>query len=174
MDTFEALKFCPNCGNSSWEDKTPDFRVCRQCSYEWYKVPHPGAAGLVFDAEGRLMLLRRSRNPAKGKLGFPGGFCNIKESAEQAVAREVWEETKIKVEIEKFLFSLPNLYEYRGVELYPLDLFFKCRIIDNSHFEIDTSENSEIVFLKPEQIKLDDIGLPSHREVLKRLFGLTA
>lgn len=174
MDTFEALKFCPHCGKSDWESKAADFRVCRACGYEFYKNPTLGGAGLVFDDQGRLMLLRRSRNPGKGKLGFPGGFCNVKESIEDAVKREVWEEAKIKIKIEEYLFSVPNSYEYRGVELYPLDFFFKCRIIDQSHAEIDTSESSELVFTKPEEIDLNDIGLPSHREVLKRLFGLKA
>ncbi len=169
MDPFEALKFCPQCGKSNWENRTSRLRVCKDCGYEMYKNPTIGAAALIFDEQNRLMLLRRAKNPGLGKLDVPGGFCEVSEKIENAVKREVKEETNIDVEIERFLFSIPNNYEYMGVQLYPLDFFFKCKIIDDSKFELDLSENSEMMFLSPEEIKPEDIALPSIRLALQWL-----
>lgn len=172
MEPFEALKFCPKCGKSDWDNKTNNFRKCRNCGYEMYKNPTIGASALVFDEGGKLLLLRRNKNPAKGTLSLPGGFCEIKESIEEAVMREIFEETGIRIVTEEFLLSRPNDYEYQGIELYPLDFFFRCRIINQDHLKLDTDENSEIVFIHPQEIKLCDIGLKSHKEVLKLLFKL--
>ncbi|MBO0750539.1 MAG: NUDIX hydrolase [Bradyrhizobiaceae bacterium] len=48
---------------------------------------------VVFDAAGRLLLIRRKNPPFRGRYALPGGYVNYGESAEQAAARELKEET---------------------------------------------------------------------------------
>lgn len=43
--------------------------------------------------EGRFLLVRRGRAPAKGLYAFPGGRVEAGETREQAVVREALEET---------------------------------------------------------------------------------
>lgn len=169
MDPFEALKFCPNCGKSDWNNKSSYIRVCHCCGYEMYKNPTIGAAALIFDNEGQIMLLKRAKNPGLGKLDVPGGFCEAGETIEDAIKRETKEETNLDIDIEKFLFSIPNNYEYKGVQLYPLDFFFKCRLKDLNNFKLDLSENSEMIMMKLEDIKEEDIALESIRKALRHL-----
>lgn len=166
MNPFEVLKFCPKCGKSDWEVKSQNFRKCRACGYEMFKNPTIGAAALVYDDQGRLMVMRRAKEPGLGTLDVPGGFCEIQERIEDAIAREVLEETNIKIEIDEYLFSIPNDYVYKGVELYPLDFFFKCKITDMSNIKLDLEENSEILFLHPQQINVEEFGLKSIRQAL--------
>lgn len=54
---------------------------------------------VVHDAQGRLLLVLRGREPAAGLWSIPGGKVEPGESREAAVAREVLEETGLVVEV---------------------------------------------------------------------------
>jgi 8-oxo-dGTP diphosphatase len=50
---------------------------------------------VVFDAEDRLLLIRRKNDPFKGHYALPGGFVDIGETVEAAARRELKEETAV-------------------------------------------------------------------------------
>jgi 8-oxo-dGTP diphosphatase len=58
-------------------------------------VPCVGA--VVRDAAGRLLLIRRGQEPSRGLWSLPGGRVEAGETPEQAVVREVREETGLEV-----------------------------------------------------------------------------
>jgi 8-oxo-dGTP diphosphatase len=58
-------------------------------------VPCVGA--VVLDAAGRLLLIRRGHEPHAGLWSLPGGRVEAGETLEQAVRREVLEETGLPV-----------------------------------------------------------------------------
>jgi 8-oxo-dGTP diphosphatase len=58
-------------------------------------VPCVGA--VIRDAAGRLLLIRRGHDPHRGSWSLPGGRVEAGESVEQAVEREVLEETGLTV-----------------------------------------------------------------------------
>ena len=51
---------------------------------------------VVFDAEDRLLLIRRRNEPFKGHYALPGGFVDIGETVETAARRELKEETSVE------------------------------------------------------------------------------
>ena len=63
--------------------------------YEWPR-PMVTTDAVIFavtpDAT-KLLLVKRGHDPYKGKWAIPGGFINIDEELEDAVARELQEET---------------------------------------------------------------------------------
>jgi 8-oxo-dGTP diphosphatase len=63
--------------------------------------PVLGAAGIVVD-NGALLLVQRGRPPGLGRWAVPGGRIEFGERARAAVAREVFEETGVVVEVGEF------------------------------------------------------------------------
>jgi 8-oxo-dGTP diphosphatase len=59
----------------------------------------PCVGGVVHDARGRLLLVRRGQEPAKGSWSVPGGRVEAGESDAAATAREVLEETGLAVTV---------------------------------------------------------------------------
>src|SRR3954471_9251014 len=60
--------------------------------------PQLAVSAAIF-REGRILLVRRARSPAKGVYTFPGGRVEFGESLHAAVQREVREETALAIEI---------------------------------------------------------------------------
>ena len=57
----------------------------------------PCAGAVVHDAAGRLLLVRRGREPGRGLWSMPGGRCEPGETAAATAVREVREETGLTV-----------------------------------------------------------------------------
>jgi ADP-ribose pyrophosphatase YjhB (NUDIX family) len=64
---------------------------------------HPQHPQLAVSAaifrDGRILLVRRSRSPARGFYSLPGGRVEFGETLHAALHREVDEETALKIEI---------------------------------------------------------------------------
>ncbi len=57
---------------------------------------------LVFK-EGRMLLIKRAKEPSKGQWSIPGGRIELGEAIYEAGRREVLEECSIEIEIERVL-----------------------------------------------------------------------
>lgn len=94
--------------------------------------------GLVYNDAGQILLLRRSR-PARGEMGYwelPGGGLDHGESPQQALSREVMEETRLQVVIGKPLV----VWDYnRGENVQIIGMTFACHrpqgevVLSNEH-----------------------------------------
>ncbi len=67
-------------------------------SRRYPQLPIPGVGGLVFDDIGRVLLIQRGGEPLKGYWSIPGGVLETGEYLEDAVRREMLEETGLIVE----------------------------------------------------------------------------
>src|SRR5680860_463761 len=52
---------------------------------------------VIYDGQGRVLLIRRKNEPFKGAFALPGGFVDIGETVEAGCRREVREETGLEV-----------------------------------------------------------------------------
>ncbi len=58
--------------------------------------PYLAVSAAIF-RDGRVLIVRRARAPARGLYTLPGGGVELGETLEEAVAREVREETALEV-----------------------------------------------------------------------------
>lgn len=68
--------------------------------------PVPAVAAIILRGD-RILLVKRGHEPGAGQWSIPGGSVEIGEMLEEALKREVMEETGLKVEISGFA----GLYE---------------------------------------------------------------
>jgi 8-oxo-dGTP diphosphatase len=77
----------------------------------------PCVGGVVEDAEGRLLLVKRGQEPAKGRWSVPGGRVEAGESDVVATAREVLEETGVRVRVGRLVGTVERDAPGGGVYL---------------------------------------------------------
>ncbi len=108
----DTYKFCPQCGGSLEKrlikEGEPPRLVCTRCGFVFYIDPKLAAIAVV-PLDGGVVLVRRGIDPGYGLWVVPGGFVDVGERVEEAVARETLEETHLSVRVERLL----NVYSYR-------------------------------------------------------------
>jgi ADP-ribose pyrophosphatase YjhB (NUDIX family) len=164
MHTTEKVKpfnRCPACGSSDIIFDSEKKLICPECAFTYYHNV-AAAAGAVLQYDEKVVLIKRAKEPGKGKLDLPGGFVDPKESAEEAIKREIKEELKIDITEPKYLGSFPNIYRYEGVLYHTCDLFFYCKI-DALPTDFDKKEIEDLVLISPLEIPDDEIAFESVR-----------
>jgi ADP-ribose pyrophosphatase YjhB (NUDIX family) len=159
---------CPQCGVPDNNDRKSKAFTCKACGFVLYVNVGSAFAGLISDDDGRLLVIKRAKEPSKGLLAFPGGFADPGETAEDGLRREIREEVGLQVKIVGYLCSHPNLYEYRGIAYQTLDLFYVCSIVspEDVRLTLQASEIAGSEWRDPKSIELEELAFPSLRWAL--------
>ncbi len=168
--TLASFKFCPKCGAKAFEINNEVSKKCSACGFVYYSNPRGATVAIIRNEKGEILVTKRAKNPGIGMLDMPGGFIDERESAEQAVAREVREETGLEVKAIKYLLSRPNVYLYSEVLYRTIDLFFECQV---QTFELvrQESEIAELIWMKPEDLDIDKFAFESIKSGLMDYFN---
>jgi 8-oxo-dGTP diphosphatase len=95
---------------------------------EFPEMPLVGV-GAVVEHEGRILLVQRATEPARGQWSLPGGLIELGEPLERAVVREVEEETGLIVEPVGLIELLDRIYrEGERVRYHYVIADFLCRV----------------------------------------------
>jgi 8-oxo-dGTP pyrophosphatase MutT (NUDIX family) len=171
----DIFNYCPRCSEPAGLDGGSRRIICPHCDFKLYLNTAAAVAGLLFDPYGRLMVVRRSRDPRKGFLDLPGGFVDFGEDAEGALRRELREELGLELAAgskgAEYFRSIPNIYMYGDVLYHTLDLFFICRtekgfpLPSVSSLELN-DEIAEILYKFPKDISEDEIAFDSMKNLI--------
>ena len=162
MHPLEKFEYCPMCGSHHFASSGATSKKCENCGFEYFMNPSASNVAIIRNSRGEILVERRKHEPAKGTLDLPGGFAQIGETSEEGVAREVMEETGLKVTASQYLFSLPNIYRYSGIDIHTLDMFYLCQVEDDT-VAAAGDDAAECMWLKPDDIHTEQFGLRSVR-----------
>ncbi|MBN1676681.1 MAG: NAD(+) diphosphatase [Kiritimatiellae bacterium] len=100
-------RFCGDCGSPTESREAGHVRVCTRTGCGLEHFPRTDPAVIVLVGSGDRCLLGRKRGWAAGMHSAIAGFVEPGESLEQAVEREVMEETGVRVEDIRYRASQP-------------------------------------------------------------------
>ena len=165
---LSSFSYCPRCGQKGLEHVHGRAIHCPSCDLTYFHNVASAVACFVFDEAGHLLTVRRARDPEKGTLDLPGGFVDPEETVDDAVRRELREETGLEAAEVRLLFSIPNVYPYSGVDVYTADLFYLTRV---KSFDGATAmdDAGELVIIDPADLCPEAFGLRSIRAGIERI-----
>ena len=170
MHPLKKFGYCPACGSSHFEEHNVKSKQCADCGFTYYANPSSATAAFIVREDGCLLVARRGKEPARGTLDLVGGFVDMEETAEEGMLREISEETGMQLSNPEYLFSIPNLYDYSGMTIHTLDMFFLLRVPQDAapHAADDAAE---LLWLPKEQIDPTLFGLRSIRQAVERFIA---
>ncbi|MEY2409259.1 MAG: hypothetical protein QOF48_1929 [Verrucomicrobiota bacterium] len=166
MELPEIFQHCPRCGARREGPATNPFR-CAACGHQQYFNPASAVAAILLDPDGRALFLRRARDPGRGRLGLPGGFVDVGETAEMALRREIREEVNLETGPLEFLCSGVNRYPYKDVTYPVLDLFFVTRA-ESIAGAAALDGVASFEWLEPARVDLVEFAFASNAEAVRR------
>lgn len=161
------FQFCPVCGypfrSSKLKINEPRRPVCPSCSFVLYLDPKVVACSIL-EIDKKIVLLKRSINPRKGKWVMPGGYVDRGEEVKVAAIRETEEECGVKTRINKLL----GVYSYPGQ--VPVVIVYLAQYISGDLIPGD--ETLEANLFSQRQIPWDNLGFQSTVDALKDYYTL--
>ena len=151
-------RFCGRCTEKLDFSKTERALVCKKCGNTIY--PRINPAVIVAVTKGDTLLVTRYRN-GYNHNALVAGFTEIGETLEQTVAREVMEETGIKVKNIRYYKSQPW-----GIAQDILVGFF-CEADGDDEIRLDENELKSAQWLKRDEIELQPNNISLTNEMMK-------
>lgn len=166
MRPFELFAYCPRCGRPRAAAKPAVPFRCDTCGLVYFFNPAVAVGAILLGPDNRALFVRRAHDPAKGKLGLPGGFVDFGETAEEALRREVREEVNLEVGSLEFLGTWPNNYQFAGINYFVCDLYFVARAVSVAEVAALDGVDS-YCWIAPAEVSLDELAFEPAREAVR-------
>jgi len=114
----------------------------------------PCVGGVVHDAAGRLLLIRRGHDPSAGSWSVPGGRVEAGESEVDAVVRELFEETGLAVRPVRVVGRVR--VEGDGVVFTITD--WACTLLDPAQQPVAGDDAADVAFVDAEGLAALDMA----------------
>ena len=155
------LKYCPRCGaRLALEDVDMTGRpqlVCHACKFIFYLDPKLVVVAVVTFGS-RILLLKRAKEPGKGKWALLAGFVERGEDPFAALKREAKEETNLEIRIER-VFKVSAFPDVGMVQL-----IFEATALNRQL--VINDESYEGRFFSWEDMPWDEMAFESTRKTL--------
>jgi ADP-ribose pyrophosphatase YjhB (NUDIX family) len=145
---LEDVGFCPRCGAPATVH-FPRSLQCERCGYAAFYNPKPVGCAIARETDGRVWLARRGHEPGKGRWSMPGGFVDLGETVEAAIARELQEELCVGARVG----SLVGVYSRADEPV--VVIVFEVELIGAPK---PTDEAPEVAAFAPGEIPWDELA----------------
>ncbi len=137
--------------------------MCPECGYVHWRNPGVGAAVLVRDEQGRVLLIRRAEGSTRpGFWAVPAGYVDYGEDVREAARREMREETGLDVEVGDPLFVASNFHDPAKLTV---GIWFAGRMIGGTLQAGDDADDAAYFALD----ELPPLAFETDRTLLDRL-----
>ena len=122
------------------------------------KRPILGVGGLIFNGD-ELLLIKRGKDPGRGRWAIPGGAVKAGETLAEALAREMMEEVGLTVEVGPLVEMVERVFrdEDGRVMYHYVIMDYLC--LPGPETPKPGSDAAELKYVPPEQ--WTDYGLPA-------------
>lgn len=158
----DATLYCGKCGSASQPEAGGNTRRC--CNPDCHKeiFPRTDPAIIVLVAQGDKCLLGRQENWPEGRYSTIAGFVEPGESLEDAVRREVYEETNIRV----------GAVSYHSSQPWPFPSALMLGFVaeaTSDEIVLNDGELQDARWFTRKQLQSDEVGLPFKISIARRL-----
>lgn len=169
--------------------ETPEFRLLKEehdfiVDYKksWEKAPYAPTfvtVDAVVECCGHVLLIQRKFSPGKGLWALPGGFIGANERIEDAVLRELKEETKIRLSTNflkgsikgKEVFDSP----YRSLRGRTITHAFHFAVAQGELPEVKGSDDAAVARWFPISVvaEMESLIFEDHLDIISHFCGFT-
>jgi 8-oxo-dGTP diphosphatase len=147
---------------------------------EYPELPLVGVGGVIVTEDGAL-LVRRGNEPLRGEWSIPGGLLEVGETLSEGVAREMHEETGLRVRVLDLIAALdrvffdppdhrPSAGASRGKPRYHyVILDYLCEVLEGEPRIGD--DVTELAFVREQELERYHLG-PLTTDVLHKAFSM--
>ncbi len=131
-----VMEYCYDCGAAS--PMVGEWPTCPEHGPRWKLRRNAPCAEVALERDGRVLMVRRARDPFAGYWEFPGGYVDLGETPMMAAIREAREELGVDVALTAALGVF--VVEWQPGECVQVHLFTaRC----NDEIDADPSEIAE-------------------------------
>jgi ADP-ribose pyrophosphatase YjhB (NUDIX family) len=160
-------KFCMLCGNAlDFIDvgaRTAPACSKPNCDFVDWNNPAPGAHVLL-SLDGRILLVKRGKNPMKGDWCLPGGYMESFESPDETAARELFEETGLETIVNK-----KNILSVVAEGHNDVQIFYWSTKLTGGTMRL-SNETTDLRFFEEHELP-KNIAFESHAQVIQTWFA---
>jgi len=163
MSLSTENNYCPRCGSAiTHETRFGKVRpVCPQCGWIYFANPKVAASVLV-EQDGRVLLIRRAKDPFRGLWTLPAGFVDAEEDPARAAERECLEETGLSVLVTAVMDVIAGLEHLRGANMI---IFYRAEILSGQLTAQDDADQAAFFSL----YDLPPLAFQATKRILERL-----
>ncbi|XKM13913.1 NAD(+) diphosphatase [Orbaceae bacterium ac157xtp] len=103
---YRSHKYCGYCGHEMYLSKTECCCLCSHCNERYYPQISPSVIVAIRN-KNKILLAKHNRHNQENLYTVLAGFVEVGETLEQAVVREVYEESKIQIKNIRYVTSQP-------------------------------------------------------------------
>lgn len=139
--------------------------ACPGCEFVHWRNPGVGAAAVVRDGSGRVLMIRRAPGATRAGLwSMPAGFVDYGEDVRAAAQRELYEETGLRADIGRVLHAAGNFHDPAKLTV---GIWFEATVTGGELRPGDDAD--EVGFFSLDD--LPPLAFETDRELLHRLAG---